>query len=324
MAFFDLPLPELQQYRPTRNEPLDFDNFWQTTLTRARQFAMEPQFQQVDEPLDFVDVYDVTFPGYAGQPIRGWLLLPKNTHDPLPCVLEFVGYGGGRGRPLEHLHWVNAGFANFIMDTRGQGSSWSEGNTPDLDSEAQAGQFPGFMTRGILKAETYYYRRVFCDAVRAVEAINKNERIDSNRIAVNGGSQGGGIAIAVTALMPQIQFAFVDVPFLCNFERAVQLVNSQPYQEIVQYLRVHRDQEEQVFKTLAYFDGVNFAARAQAEAVFSTALMDETCPPSTVFAAYNYWEGKKEIKVYSYNEHDGGGIHHQYYKINYLRDLWLK
>lgn len=324
MAFFDLPLSELEQYLPIRNEPLDFDDFWQATLLEARLVPIEPLFQKVNEPLQFVDVFDVTFPGYGGQPIRGWLLLPQNSHESLPCVLEFVGYGGGRGRALEHLQWVNAGFANFIMDTRGQGSSWSEGNTPDRDSEAQGGQFPGFMTRGILSPESYYYRRVFCDAARAVEAIVKHAQVDPTRLAVNGGSQGGGIAIAATALMPEIQLAFVDVPFLCNFQRAIQLVNSQPYHEIVQYLRVHRDQEEQVFKTLAYFDGINFATRAKAGALFSTALMDETCPPSTVFAAYNYWAGKKSIKVYPYNEHDGGGIHHQYHKINYLRNLWFK
>jgi cephalosporin-C deacetylase len=68
---------------------------------------------------------------------------------------------------------------------------------------------------------------------------------------------------------------------------------------------------------------MNFAYRANAKTIFSTALMDETCPPSTVFAAYNYWQGEKEIKVYPYNQHDGGGIDHLYYKINFLRSLWF-
>ncbi|PKN83521.1 MAG: acetylxylan esterase, partial [Chloroflexi bacterium HGW-Chloroflexi-8] len=133
----------------------------------------------------------------------------------------------------------------------------------------------------------------------------------------------GGLTIAVAGLMPEIKVAMPEVPFLCNFQRSVTLINSLPYHEIVNYLRVHRDKEGQVFRTLSYFDGMNFAYRANAKTIFSTALMDETCPPSTVFAAYNYWQGEKEIKVYPYNQHDGGGIDHLYYKINFLRSLWF-
>lgn len=323
MAFFDLPLLELEKYYPQRNEPADFDAFWQKSIREYEPADFKATFEKVSEPLEFVDVYDVTFAGYANQPIKAWLLMPHGARKQIPCVVDYVGYGGGRGRALERLQWVNAGFANFIMDTRGQGSSWSQGDTPDLEIEPSNSQFPGFMTRGILNPETYYYRRLFIDSVCALETARSHPMIDQTRVAVNGGSQGGGIAIAVAGLVPDLPMAFVDVPFLCQFERAIQLVNSDPYHEIVNYLRVHRDKEQRVFKTLSYFDGLNFATRAKAKTIFSTALMDETCPPSTVFAAYNYWAGEKEMKVYPYNEHDGGGIHHLYYKINYLRDLWM-
>lgn len=322
MAFFDLPLQELQHYLPERDEPADFDQFWLATLIEARSVKMVACFEPVSEPLHSADVFDVTFPGYGGQAIKGWLLLPKGARQPLPCLVEYVGYGGGRGRPLEHLEWVSSGFAHFIMDTRGQGSSWSQGETPDLDGEATGGQYPGFMTRGILDQHSYYYRRVYCDAVRAVEAVKTHPLVDSQRVALRGGSQGGGIAIAVAGLMADICVALVDVPFLCHMRRAVQLVNSHPYQEIVHYLRVHRQQEQRVFATLAYFDGVNFATRTSAQALFSTALMDETCPPSTVFAAYNNWAGEKDIKVYPYNEHDGGGVDQLYRQIELLQKLW--
>ncbi len=70
------------------------------------------------------------------------------------------------------------------------------------------------------------------------------------------------------------------------------------------------------------FDGVNFATRANASALFSTALMDTTCPPSTVFAAYNYYAGPKQIMVYEFNQHDGGGIHQFVQKLEFLHALW--
>jgi cephalosporin-C deacetylase len=80
--------------------------------------------------------------------------------------------------------------------------------------------------------------------------------------------------------------------------------------EISKYLAAHREKIEQVFHTLSYFDGVNFAARAKCPTLFSVGLMDEVCPPSTVYAAYNHWAGEKDIRVYEYSHHEGGGAHH--------------
>ncbi len=322
MAFFDMPLDQLESYKPELTGPPDFDEFWEQTYLFAHNTPMKPVFNKVQEPLDLVDVFDVSFPGYAGQPVKAWLLIPKGTEDPLPCVVEFVGYGGGRGKPVEWLTWPNAGFAYFVMDNRGQGSGWREGDTPDVLETGSSAQVPGFMTRGILAPETYYYRRLFIDGTRAVEAAKEHPLVDSDRIAITGGSQGGGVTLAVAGLMPEIPVAMPDVPFLCDFKRATQLVDSHPYQEIVQYCRVHREKVEQVFKTLSYFDGMNFANRAKATALFSTALMDDTCPPSTVFAAYNHYAGVKQIRVYPFNQHDGGGVHHLYEKIQFLRLFW--
>jgi cephalosporin-C deacetylase len=67
---------------------------------------------------------------------------------------------------------------------------------------------------------------------------------------------------------------------------------------------------------------MHFASRANAPALFSTALMDPICPPSTVFSAYNHYHGDKKIEVYEFNLHDGGGSHHEIKKVKYLRDLW--
>ena len=323
MAFFDLPREELERYIPARKEPADFDRFWRATLDEANRHQRDAIFTVVEAPLDFVDVFDVSFSGYRGEIIKAWLLLPRSRNKALPCVVEFVGYGGGRGFPMEHLDWVNAGFAHFVMDTRGQGSSWSQSDTADIEPEGSNSQYPGFMTRGILNPDTYYYRRLMTDAVRAVETIRDHPAVDEKRVAVTGASQGGGVTIAVAGLLPEIPVVMPDVPFLCHFHRAVQIVDTYPYQEIVNYCRVHRDKTDRVFQTLSYFDGMNFAVRAKGRALFSTALMDDTCPPSTVFAAYNHYAGLKEIEIYPYNQHDGGGIHHLYKKINFLRSLWL-
>ena len=69
MAFFDLPLEELQKFKPERGEPADFDVFWQQTLSEASQFPLNPQFVPVDMGLKLLDVFDVTYAGYAGQAV---------------------------------------------------------------------------------------------------------------------------------------------------------------------------------------------------------------------------------------------------------------
>ena len=267
-----------------------------------------------------VVVFDVTYKGFGGQPIKGWFILPKGTQTPLPCVVEYIGYGGGRGLPHEWLGWANAGYAHFVMDTRGQGSTWRTGDTSDPEMEGGNPQIPGFMTRGILKPDTYYYRRVFVDGVRAVEAARSHPMVDKGRVAVTGGSQGGGIALAVAGLIPDLAIAMPDVPFLCHFRRAVEIIDTDPYNEIVRFCKNHRGQIETVFNTLSYFDGMNFATRAKAPALFSVGLMDTICPPSTVFAAYNHYAGPKDIRIWQFNNHEGGEAYQGIEKMKFANE----
>ena len=322
MPVFDLPEHELKTYAPPRMEAADFDSFWNQTLAEARAIPLNARFEQVDCGLRAVETYDVTFSGYGGQPIRAWLNLPVHRSGRLPCVVEFIGYGGGRGFPLDWLVWSSAGYAHFIMDTRGQGSAWLHGDTPDPEPADSNPHYPGFMTRGILDPRTYYYRRVFTDAVRAVEAARAFDSVDPGRIAVRGVSQGGGVALAAGALEPTVDALIANVPFLCHYRRAIELVDTAPYVEITRYLKVHRDCEDRVFNTLSYFDGVNFAARAKAPALFSVGIMDDICPPSTVFAAYNHYAGPKDIRVWRFNMHDGGGSFQTVEEIGFLRVRW--
>jgi cephalosporin-C deacetylase len=300
----DLTGIELEAYTAQVRTPVDLDDFWTTTLEEARALAVPPRLETVDSGLALVDTFDVTFSGYDGQPVKGWLHVPAGASEPLPLVVRYHGYGGGRGLPHQVDVWALAGFASFQMDTRGQGSAWTPGDT--ADPEGSAPSFPGFLTRGVLDPATYYYRRVYTDAVLAVDAVRSLPQVDGSRVVVTGASQGGGISLAVAGLVPDLFGVMADVPFLCDFRRASEIADRPPYTELVGYLKIHRDHVEEAFATLAYFDGVVMAARAKAPALFSVALMDGICPPSTVYAAFNAYGGPKEMRVYSYNDHEGG------------------
>jgi cephalosporin-C deacetylase len=324
MSAFDLPIDKLRAYRPERAEPPDFDAFWRETLTTSRAAATPPVFERVKTPLRAVTVDDVTFGGFAGQPIRGWLLAPAGATTPLPTVVEYIGYGGGRSLPFQWLRWATAGYAHLVMDTRGQGSTWTPGDTPDVEAvPAAGGNYPGFVTRGIDDPATWYYRRLVTDAVLALDAARAHPLVDPARLVVTGQSQGGGLALAVAGLSPDVRAAAIDVPFLCHWRRAIEVSDGFPYQELTRYLATHRLREADVFRTLSYVDGLNFAPRATAPALFSVGLMDEICPPSTVFAAFNHYAGPKDIRVWSFNGHEAGELVQQAERYAFLEGLGL-
>src|SRR5215213_9898824 len=63
----------------------------------------------------------------------------------------------------------------------------------------------------------------------------------------------------------------------CSVRRSIYA--TAPYTEITRYFAIHRGVGDSAFTTLSYFDGVNFAKRASAPALFSVGLMDRVCPP---------------------------------------------
>ena len=113
-----------------------------------------------------------------------------------------------------------------------------------------------------------------------------------------------------------------DVPFLCHYRHATEITDNAPYSEIAHFCKIHRDQVETVFPNAQLFRrGELRGSRANAKALFSAALMDSTCPPSTVFAAYNHYAGEKDIRVYPYNNHEGGESFQRLEQVRWLRKV---
>ncbi|MFP3416065.1 acetylxylan esterase, partial [Bacillus sp. SIMBA_074] len=87
----------LLAFRPEVQEPADFDAFWERTIAEARAAGGTPELTPADTPVTQLIVEDLVFPGFGGEPVRAWVSRPLNADGPLPAVVQFQGYGGGRG-----------------------------------------------------------------------------------------------------------------------------------------------------------------------------------------------------------------------------------
>lgn len=286
----------------TQTEPDDFDVFWADTIAETRSLPLDVTLTPHPTRLTQIDVYDVRFRGFGGTPIRAWLRVPHGATAPLPGMVQFFGYGNGRGHALRDLRWATAGYAHLVVDARGQG----HGDTDDdhADGGPSAG---GFLTRGLRSPYDYYYRRVFTDAVRAVDALRSLALVDPGRVGVVGASQGGGIALAIAGLVPDLAVAVIQAPFLCELDRAATLSREHPYSLLTQYLADRRSDAATALDTLRYFDGVNHAKRASAPALLSTGMLDGVAPPETVLPAFGAYGGAKTVVLWPYNGHEAGG-----------------
>lgn len=318
MAYFDLPLEQLRSYRSSVGIPDDFDSFWAGEMTDARRFPMEIDQRDVTSFFTLVRTWDVSFPGYGGQPIRAWVHEPAHYDAPLRTVVHFHGYSGGRGIPEQGQFFALAGYRHIVMDNRGQG--WSMvGATPDLSPDSGRSTVPGLVTRGIESPASHYYTRLFVDAARVVDAAAALPLADTSQIFVTGGSQGGAMAIAAAGLHQGVAGVMPNVPFLSDIPRAVQLATTDPMLELVRYLAMYPEMEQTALETLSYFDTVNLGSRATAPALFSVGLLDPVSPPSTVFAAFHAYGGQdKQLSVFAYNAHEGGGERHEVTKLGWL------
>lgn len=285
----------------TQIDPDDFDAFWAGTLAETAAHPLDVRLERRPVRLTTIDVFDLSFRGFGGDRVSAWLRVPRNADGPVPGVVQFTGYGNGRGHALRDLLWSSAGYAHLVVDARGQG----HGDTDDPHGSGPS--TGGFLTRGLRSPHEYYYRRVFADAVRAVEALRSLDVVDPRSVGAVGASQGAGIALAIAGLVPDLAFLVAQAPFLCALDRASELSAEQPYAELREYAAARRLDAAAAAVTLRYVDGVNHAARAGAPALLSTGLVDGITPPGTVLPAFTAYAGPKRIVLWPHNGHEAGG-----------------
>jgi cephalosporin-C deacetylase len=309
----DMPLEQLRQYRPPLYRAEDFETFWLETLAEAKKQPLNAELVPYPLPWRGFDCFAVRFDGFNGGRLAGWYVRPEG-RGKFPGLCLYHGYSNRGARPLDMIQYAAAGICVLSMDCRGQdGHSQDAAVYPD-------GHATGWMTAGIRDYRHYYYRNVYADAVRALELLAHREEVDDKRLAVSGASQGGGLTLAVAGLSRRPILALADIPFLCDYRRAIQIAPTGPYPEITKFLRMHPALYETVIQTLSYFDCLNLAPWITCRTVVSNGLCDDTCPPSTIYAVYNQITCQKQIENYPFHKHEVAYEQHEL-KLRLLHEV---
>ncbi len=213
-------------------------------------------------------------------------------------MLEFHGYSANSGDWCHKLKFPGIGFAIASLDCRGQG-----GESEDLASRT-GNTFKGHIIRGLADdPDKLAFRDIFLDTAQLAKIIASFDEVDADRIGAYGGSQGGALTLACAALAPDLIRRAVPVfPFLCDYQRVWEMdLSKNAYEELRSFFRwfdPRHEREREIFTKLGYIDCQHLAPRIRAEVLMGCGLMDEICPPSSQFAAYNKITSPKEVKIY--------------------------
>jgi cephalosporin-C deacetylase len=305
MPCLDKPLHELQEYRGINPRPGDFDAFWDNSLKELD--ATKPNIEL--KPVDILgnanaELFDLTFTGVGGARVYAKYLRPKNAEAKCPAVLQFHGYSASSGDWSDKLNYVNEGFVVAALDCRGQGGR-SEDN-----SQVTGNTREGHLIRGLDgPPEKLVFRQIFLDTAQLARIVMAQPEVDATRVGSLGGSQGGALALVCAALEPRVRRCVSVFPFLSDYKRVWEMdLAKDAYNDLKTYFRrfdpLH-ERAEEVFTKLGYIDIQHLTPRVKADVLMAITLMDNICPPSTQYAAFNKITSKKEAVVFRDFGHEG-------------------
>jgi len=235
------------------------------------------------------NVYYVEMKSFGNEIMGGYYAVPKEKGK-YPVIITYMGYGSNPWMP--HTDG-EPGFISFVVSVRGQGI-YKAGNKYN----------DKWIVWGIEDKNDYYYRGAFMDLVRAIDFVCSRPEADKDRIAAEGGSQGGAFTMAACALDNRIAVAAPTIPFLSDYPDYFRIVDW-PRSDIDAYMREHPQATwEDIYKLLSYFDIKNLAPRIKTPTIMGVGLQDPTCPPHTNFAGYNLITAPKDYRIYQDNGHN--------------------
>jgi cephalosporin-C deacetylase len=274
---------------PSLPVPDDFDEFWANEKKKLAAIPINARMEKVDSPKEGVACFDLQADS-VGAPVSGYFAKPVDAKPKsLPIILLVQGAGVRNSGLGGAANWAKEGF--LAMDINAHGIP--NGKPDAFYADLAKGELKGYPTQGRESRETMYFRGMFLRLVRALDVLTEQPEWDGKTVVVHGSSQGGAQSIVAAGLDPRVTFFAPGVAAMCDHSGAVvgrvsgwpKLVpndsNGKPDPKILQAAR--------------YYDAMNFATRIKVPGFFTVGFIDTTCPPTSVYAAYNAVRAPKEI-----------------------------
>lgn len=277
-----------EKIKPTVDNPADFDSFWDKGKSELAGIPLDAKMTLLPERCtEKVNVYHVNLQGYGRSRLYGMLCVPKK-EGKYPAVLKVPGAGV---RPyFGDMAKAEDGVITFEIGIHGVPVNLDPGVYTSLASGALSG-YPMF---NMDDKDRFYYKRVYLNCVRANDFIASLPQYDGQHLGVQGGSQGGALSIVTAALDPRVKFLAPMYPALCDVTGY--LHNRAGGWPHVFYRR--NEDRRDFITTAGYYDVVNFARRVKVPGRYTWGFNDETCPPTSMYSAYNVITAPKELSLY--------------------------
>ena len=274
--------------RPSAPAPADFDTFWTEQKRRLAAVPANVQLTPVKAPREGLEAFDVQADAVASK-VSGYYVRPAGSPPrSRPAVLTVHGAGVRSADLNGPAGWAREGAIALDINAHGL----PNGKEKAFYDALAAGELRNYRTAGRESRETVYFLGMMLRMLRAIDVLTAQPEWDGKTLIVYGSSQGGYQAIVAAGLDARVSFFAAGVPAGCDHTGAL-AGRIAGWPKFIP--TTEKSPPPGVVEAVKYFDAVNFAARAKAPGIFTVGFIDATCPPTSVYAAYNALRGKKEI-----------------------------
>lgn len=287
--------------------PEDMENFWNDA--KEELATVKPQFKTRPSPehsTSDVDCHLVEMRSLGNVLIRGWLQIPKK-NGPHPALLRVPGYGSN----MQPIAWIND-MVILSLNIRGHGNSQDDISGKKLE----------LLVTGANKPQEYFYRGAFMDCIRGLDFLATQSEVDTQRMGITGGSQGGMLSLATAALDSRVMLCAPDIPFVIDSFRAFDTTEwpGSMFRNVFKKNLVDRSTARNI---LRYFDPKNLAGQIKCPVFMGVGLQDPVTPAPTNFAAYNQITAPKDYRVYPFAGH-GLPSEHYFEQLTWIRKQFAR
>ena len=294
----------VDKIKPYTQEPPDFRSFWQKNVEELKQVPMSYTKELYkDYCTDKIDCYLVKLQiDKMGHSMYGFLFYPKNAQPGKhPVVLCPPGAGIKTIKdPMRNKYYAENGFVRFEVEIHGLDPRISSETFGEI-SRAFNDRNGGYLANGLENKDIYYMKHVYVGLVRCIDFLTSLPEWDGKNVAVQGGSQGGALAIIAAGLDSRVTQCVANHPALSDMAGYAAKGGTGGYPHFCRQPQILSNKD--CLNTLAYFDVVNFARYVKAPTYLTWGYNDVTCPPTTSYAVWNTLKCTKESLLTPINEH---------------------